>query len=270
MSRLLARLLRSQFPSAHPDYTSEYDGIIDAPSGTVAAKFGNVVLVRGNSVTVNVPPLPTGLNPIVVKDAFHCAVVNLLGSTGLVINGNGNDINGSPTLSLPASAGAFAELYWSVQLQQWAAFVAGGSGSAFVPPPTYFARGPSAGDQTFVAGAGTAGVTGVAITTAAFSALQKAIVRCVVEVHNATVGSFSQADFAIFDGSVGTIIEGPLRESIDPSGETTDYHTTTIQTEIVGDGLGRTFGLQLAADASGSNVVVRQNTATIIVEIVDG
>jgi hypothetical protein len=229
------------FPSAHPEYTSEYDGVISATTGTVLARHGTITFVHGNNVNVNAPANPTTLPPF-VKDASHFAVVNLTGASGLVIGGNGNDINGATTLALPAFQGAFAEVYWSTELQQWGAFV--GSGAGGTPPPSYTVRGPT-GAPYILTGAPVA-VPNSSIITAPFTAQQKAFLIWTVELDLSTIGTEDTATMSLFDGVAGNPIDTWHHTVGNATEENSASQTITMQTEIVGNGGARTFGLAVS------------------------
>ena len=262
--RQQARLLRSTQPSAHPDYTSEYDSVIGVSSGTILAPYATLIAVHGNNVTVQCPATTTQLPPV-VKDAKHFAVVNFTGASGLLIDGNGNDINNGATLALPATAGACAHLYWSTDLQQWMALVSG-AGGAVTFPPSYTARGPTVrqvfDNSAFVA------VGQAQVTTAPFTSGQKAVIMVTRELQSSTVGALAQANYHIFDGVASNGIDEWHQMLAPPDETTAGPDTSTCVTEIVGNGSARTFGLAVVANDA-QNVAIPAQGCRIVVMILD-
>lgn len=118
---------------AHLAYTSLYERIIPfAGPGTTQAQYAAIIDVAGaaSGVGVAAPRTDFPVNRD-VKDTFHFAVVNSDGAHPIVIGTlDGTLINGSAFLTLPASPGAFAMLWFSNVAGEWVAFVGGGGANA--------------------------------------------------------------------------------------------------------------------------------------------
>jgi hypothetical protein len=256
------------FPLAHVDRTMYYERVVaSVGGGPFQAQYAELVSVSaGGQTAVNCPVVAPG-TATTTKDTFHFGVVSADGTGPVTINGNGFLINGGASVTLAASPGASAHVYFSVSLGAWVAFM--GAGGAFgAPPPTYTAKGPAA-PQVFT-NAGLTAVNNSSITTAPFSASQKAIITYTVELTNTTAGANAQANFGIFDGVAASQID-VWHEALVPAaaGETTDHRTVTVVTEVLGNGGARTFGLSIVANDA-NNLTVPTNGCRGVVQIVDG
>lgn len=252
------------FPLSHLDRTNYYERVVLATGeGTFPAKYAELVAVASGSPTTILCPVVGGTENT-TKDTFHFGVISADGTGPIVINGNGFDVNGSPTITLAASPGASAHVYFSNALGQWLAFI-GAGGAAEVPPPSYTAKGPPA-PQTFT-DSGVTAVTGASITTAAFSSSQKAIVTFSAVVFNAA-STEATAVIEIFDGVVGTPID-TFEQHIDLVTEGVfDYQVVSWQLEVAGNGSARTFGLGITSMDT-NTITVNTNRCRATVQIVD-
>jgi len=126
-------------PLARVALTQLFENIVPT-SVSAQANYASVTAVGGTAGPVTVTaPLVTARSP---KDTFHFAVVDDDGGAAarpITINGNGKNINGSPTLVLSvAFSGAI--LLYSTQLGEWVAFEFGPA-VATPPSPIVLARG---------------------------------------------------------------------------------------------------------------------------------
>jgi hypothetical protein len=119
---------------AHLAYTSLFERVIPT-SIAFTTKYGSLteVIAAASNITITAPP--TNLPDYVdVKDAYHFGVVNSDGAHQVVVNtSDGTTINGAPSITIPASAGAFALLFFSRFEGEWTALVGGGSGGNAQP-----------------------------------------------------------------------------------------------------------------------------------------
>jgi hypothetical protein len=253
------------YPLSHLDRTNYYERVVAASGeGTFQAQYAELVAVASGSPTTVLCPVVGGTEQT-TKDTFHFGVISLDGTGSITILGNGHDVNNGTSITLAASPGASAHLYFSNTLGQWLAFV-GGAGALELPPPTYTAKGPPA-PQTFT-NAGFTAVTGASITTAPFSASQKAIVAFSAVVFN-SASTEATADIEIFDGVVGTPIDS-FEQHIDEVTEGTfDYQVISWTLEVPGNGSARTFGLALTSIDT-NTITINANRCRGTVQIVDG
>jgi hypothetical protein len=261
------RLPLHTFPLSHLDRTNFYERVVASVGGSpFQAAYAELVAVSSGGQTTIACPVVGGTEAT-SKDTFHFGVVSADGTGPITIQGGAHNINGAASIVIPALAGASAHLYFSNVLGEWVAFLGAGLGS-FTPPPTYTARGPVA-PQTFDNSAPTA-VTGATVTTAPFTAGQKAIITASATMHNATAGSLSTAICDIFDGIPANAID-TFEQDLDPgdAAENIDHQTISWTTEVVGNGGARTFGLAIVA-GSANNVVVEAQRCRVVVQIVDG
>jgi hypothetical protein len=256
------------FPLSHLDRSSYYERVVASiGSSPFPAQYAELVAVSsGGVVTVLAPPVGAGTEQT-TKDGFHFGVVSTDGTGPTTIQGNGKNINGAASIVLPAFAGASAHLYYSNVLGEWVAFLGAGVG-AFSPPPTYTAKGPAA-PQTFT-NAGLVAVNGASITTAPFSASQKAIITYSAVLHNSGAGAPAQTLCAIFDGTAAVTID-VFEQDLD-TGDTTeniDHEVVSWTVEVVGNGLARTFGMSVET-LTANNATIEINRCRGVVQIVDG
>lgn len=252
------------YPISHLDRTNFYEKVVAASGeGTFLASYATLVAVHSGSPTTILCPVVGGTENT-TKDTYHFGVISLDGTGPITILGNGFDINGGVSVTLAASPGASAHVYFSNVLGQWLAFL-GGGGENELPPPTYTAKGPPA-PQTFT-NAGFTAVTGASITTAAFSSNQKAIVTFSAVVFNAA-STEATANLEIFDGVVGTPIDS-FEQHIDQTTEGVfDYQVISWMLEIPGNGLARTFGLAITSIDTNA-ITVNANRCRTVVQIVN-
>lgn len=119
---------------AHLAYTTLFEQIVPVAAGVFQAAYAELVAVDGAGVTVNAPVISG-----VQKDTKHFAVVNVNGSAGLTVSGNGNLINGAASITIAATAGAFAIVSWSNVLAEWVALESTNAAAASsLPAPTTF------------------------------------------------------------------------------------------------------------------------------------
>jgi hypothetical protein len=253
------------YPLSHLDRTNYYEkAVVSTPGEVFQAAYAELVIVHAGSATTILCPVIGGTEGT-SKDTFHFGVITNDGTGPVTINGNGFNINGAPTLTLAASPGASAHLYFSNVIGQWLAFI-GAGGATAVPPPTYTAKGPPA-PQTFT-NAGFTAVTGTSITTAPFSASQKAIVTFSAVVFN-IASTEATADIEIFDGVVGTPIDS-FEQHIDLVTEGVfDFQVISWTLEVPGNGLARTFGLAITSIDT-NTITINTNRCRAVVQIVDG
>lgn len=133
-------------------------------------------------------------------------------------------------------------------------------------PPTYTAKGPTEAPQlltgSFVA------VANAIVTTAPFTAQQKAIITTSVQL-NAGAGVQDTAALQIFDG-VATVGIDSFQQTVgNQAEEIAEFETVSWTTEVVGNGLARTFGLAVEENVPG-DISVPPNGCRIVVQIVDG
>lgn len=232
-------------------------------TGVLGASGPSSTFVLPNETAASVAP-GAGL-----KWAHHVGFLNMDGAFPIVIAApDGKLINGSPTLVLPAAAGAFAICFFDIGSGgSWLAITSGGGGGGppFVPPPTYTAKGPVAPQAltgAFVA------IGGASVTTAPFTALQKAIISCSVTM-SATAGTQDNVTTQIFDGVATTPIDtfeqtvGNSAVDILPG-----FETWSWTLEVPGNGAARTFGLA-AMEVTPGGVIVPINRCRTVVAIVD-
>ena len=121
---------------AHLAYTSLFERVIpDAGPGPIIAPYGALIEVSGAGGNVVVQTPPTN-NPGYrdVKDTFNFGVVNSDGAHLVFITTpDGTLINGAASLTIPASPGAFALLFFSNVAGEWVALVGGGNGASTQP-----------------------------------------------------------------------------------------------------------------------------------------
>lgn len=257
---------------ARLSYTSVFErvNVISAsPVGSIPyGALTSVLGAPGPSTTIILPnATAAGVSPAGMKECHDVGVLNADGGHPIVIAApDGKNINGSPTLTLPASPGAFAWCFFDVAAQAWFAITAAGGGALFVPPPTYTAKGPVAPQAltgAFVA------IGGASVTTAPFTALQKAIISCSVTM-SATAGTQDNVTTQIFDGVATTPID-TFEQTVGNSAVDvlTGFETWSWTLEVPGNGLARTFGLA-AMEVSPGAVVVPALRCRTVVQIVDG
>lgn len=255
------------FPLSHLDRTNYYERIVVAAAGgSFQAQYAELVAVHSGSATTINTPVIVGGTENTTKDTFHFGVISVDGTGPVTISGSGGfTVNGASSITLAASPGASAHCYFSNALGGWIAFL-GGGGAAEVPPPTYTAKGPPA-PQAFT-NSGFTAVTGAAITTAPFSASQKAIITYSATIFNAA-STEATANIMIFDGSPGTPIDS-FEQHIDLVTEGVfDYQVISWTVEVVGNGSARTF--DLAIESIDTNTIdMNANRCRGVVQIVDG
>lgn len=252
------------FPLSHLDRTNYYEkAVVSTPGEVFQAAYAELVIVHAGSATTILCPVIGGTEAT-SKDTFHFGVISNDGTGPVVINGNGFTINGAASITLAASPGASAHVYFSNVIGAWLAFI-GGGGASELPPPTYTAKGPPA-PQTFTNG-GLTVVTGAAITTAPFSASQKAIVTFSAVVFN-IASAEATADLVIFDGAPGFPIDS-FEQHIDLVTEGVfDFQVISWTLEVPGNGLARTFGLAITT-IDAATVTINTNRCRSVVQIVD-
>lgn len=253
-------------------YTSFFERVrVIAGSSVGSIPYGALTAVQGAS-GISTIQLPNATTAAVapgagLKESHSVGVLNVDGAFAVnVIAPDGKTINGLSTLLLPASPGAFAICFYDVPAGAWFAVTAAGGGAFFVPPPTYTAKGPVAPQAltgAFVA------IGGASVTTAPFTALQKAIITCSVTM-SATAGTQDNVTTQIFDGVATTPID-TFEQTVGNSAVDvlTGFETWSWTTEVVGNGLARTFGLA-ALEVSPGAVIVPTNRCRTVVAIVDG
>jgi hypothetical protein len=243
-----------------------YESIVASTGGSpFHAGYAQLVgVASGGQTTVAAPSVGAGTEAS-TKDSFHFGIVSVDGTGPITIQGNGKLINGAASITLAASPGASAHLYYSNSLGQWLAFL-GAGGAGELPLPTYTSRGPVAPQA--LTGVATA-VGGVSITTAAFGPTQKAIVTVSVEL-DTVAGVQDNVTLSIFDGvpagGIDTYHQTAGNSAVDVLGA---FNTVSWTLEIVGNGLARTFGLAVSEVTPG-NVTIPINGCRAVIQIVDG
>lgn len=259
-------------PWGHLAYTSIFERVVEQ-STTGVALYGSLTSIAGASGTITVHAPTVAQMGGAPKMCFDFGVLNADGAHTVTIDTtDGKTINGGASITVPATAGAFAWVFYDLTAGQWVALLASGDQPSNLP--SYKALGPTT-DQTFTNG-GAAAVNQAQITTAPFPVGQFAILTATFEVHNATAGATATAVCGIFDGTAGVIVDADLssspttlQQTLDPNGEIQVFEVVTITTRVAGTGLARTFGISIAA-ADANNVVVRAGMARIVAQIVAG
>lgn len=250
---------------ARLSYTSVFERVVETAVSTTGI-YGALMAVQGAAGTVTIST-PNLVSPAVqAKSCFDFGVVNVDGAHPVIVaTPDGKTLNGGANITLPASAGAFAWVFFDLTIGQWVAII-NIAGAAFVPPPTYTARGPSA-PQAITGSPVAVGTS--SITTAAFSAAQKAIVTYSVQV-NTTAGQQDDNTLSIFDGVAGNPIDTFAQTCGNSNVDLNPAHNTISWTlEIVGNGSARTFGLAVSG-ANPGNCTIPTNGCRGVVQIVDG
>lgn len=130
-------------------------------------------------------------------------------------------------------------------------------------PPTYTARG-----GPFTLTATPTAVPGASVTTAAFSAAQKAIITCSVELDIPTLADVTEVTMSIFDGIAAVAID-TFRQTVGVgAGEGAGTETVSWTLEVVGNGAARTFGLAVSDPATLTTIPA--NGCRTVVQIVNG
>jgi len=250
-------------------YTSFFERVrVIAGSSVGSIPYGALTAIQGASAPVSIllPNATTAAIPpgAGLKEAHSVGILDVDGAQVITITApDGKLINGASSLVLPASAGAFAICFYDVSVGAWFAITAPTAGGIFTPPPTYTAKGttPQALTGSFVA------IAGASVTTAPFTALQKAIISCSLTM-SAAAGTQDNVAMQIFDGVATTQIDG-FSQTVGNSAvdDLPGLSTVSWTLEAPGNGLARTFGIAAGEVAPG---VVTVNVARTVVAIVDG
>jgi hypothetical protein len=122
---------------SHLDRTNYYEKVVLSAGGSpFLASYGELIAVTaGSPGTINAPSMAGLGTEATTKDAFHFGVVSVDG-TGFTLSGNGKNINGSSSITIAATPGASAYLYYSNVLGEWIAFLSGGATAAPLPSAT--------------------------------------------------------------------------------------------------------------------------------------
>lgn len=249
---------------AHLAYTSLFEKTV-ATAVSASAVYGAITVVRGaaGSVTVNAPQLTADV--LHTKAAFHYAVINEDGAgTVILATPDGKTINGSSTITLPAAAGASAFVFLDLTNGEWIAFLSGPS-APLPAPPAYTAQGGGQNlTQTPTA------VAGASITTAPFTASQKAIITYATQF-NSAAGLADDVTISIFDGVASSPMHTWQQTCGDTARDTTPwFNTVSVTMEVLGNGSARTFGLAVSQTNAGTLVSIPVVGSVGVVQIVNG
>ena len=220
---------------SHLDRTNYYEKVVLSSGGSpFLASYGELVAVTAGSPGTVTAPSMAGLGTeATTKDAFHFGVVSVDG-TGFTISGNGKNINGTSTITIAATPGASAYLYYSNVLGEWIAFLSGGATAPVTPLPTFTGKNLATVNYT------NASPTTTLLTAPITAAVgQKIIVTFSAQITNPG-DTAVDADWSIFiDTSGGIIDNGAITTIVGGS------VVLSWTLEENGDGGAHTFGLQI-------------------------
>jgi hypothetical protein len=205
---------------ARLSYTSIFErvNVVSAsPLGSVP--YGALTAVQGApgpSTTIVLPnATAAGVSPAGMKECHDVGVLNVDGGHPIVIAApDGKTINGSSTLILPASTGAFAWIFFDVSAQAWFAITATGGGAG--PPLTSTTTTPVGFAVTTV---DTIAVVSPAVVTVAG---QKVLVMFSCEIDSDTAVAHTATFTARVDG--GAAIDTFLQTSNTVGSEVVSWH----------------------------------------------
>ena len=231
--------------------TALYEKIVTTAVST-SGVFGEIVAVVGASgpVTISTPNFTSpAQNP---KMCFDFAVVNADGAQPITVSApDGRTINGQASMTIAASPGASLELWYNSLAGNWVALL-GSGGTAGVWPPSYTAKGPSAGQTVTVS---PTFVNQASITTGVVLATQKLIISYSAYFQQ-TAGTQANLTLGIGQDVVGTILDA-FKQTLGSSAVDVNpgFNTVSWTLEIPGDNTAHTYGLVVSVDVGGNTTM---------------